>query len=109
MKLSGKLNYNTASEFDKEFADLLNDVSEIRIDMSDLVYMTTAEIVRDMGHLGNNLESCGDWIQGKTVTNYETAWGSPVITEDMIKGYKNAGFDTLRVPIAWSNLRNPCA
>ena len=68
--------------------------------------MTTAEIVRDMGHLGNTLESCGDWIQGKTVTNYETAWGSPVITEDMIKGYKNAGFDTLRVPVAWSNLRN---
>lgn len=45
--------------------------------------MTTAEIVRDMGlgiNLGNTLESCGDWIQGKTVTNYETAWGSPVIT-----------------------------
>ncbi|MBQ4363161.1 MAG: glycoside hydrolase family 5 protein [Oscillospiraceae bacterium] len=71
--------------------------------------MTTAEIVRDMGlgiNLGNTLESCGDWIQGKTVTNYETAWGSPVITEDMIKGYKNAGFDTLRVPVAWSNLMN---
>ena len=41
MKLSGKLNYNTASEFDKEFADLLNDVSEIRIDMSDLVYISS--------------------------------------------------------------------
>lgn len=24
----------------------------------------------------------------------------------MIKGYKNAGFDTLRVPVAWSNLMN---
>lgn len=71
--------------------------------------MTTAEIVRDMGlgiNLGNTLESCGDWINGKTVTNYETAWGSPVITEDMIKGYKKAGFDSLRIPVAWSNLMN---
>ena len=71
--------------------------------------MTTAEIVRDMGlgiNLGNTLESCGDWINGKNVTNYETAWGSPVITEDMIKGYKKAGFDSLRIPVAWSNLMN---
>ncbi len=69
--------------------------------------MTTAEIVRDMGlgiNLGNTFEACGDWIHGSTVTDYETAWGSPVITEKMIKGYKKCGFDTLRVPVAWSNL-----
>ena len=68
---------------------------------------TTQEIVTDMGlgiNLGNTLESCGSWISGTNVTSYETAWGSPVITQDMIKGYKAAGFDTLRVPVAWSNL-----
>ena len=68
---------------------------------------TTQEIVTDMGlgiNLGNTLESCGSWINGTDVKSYETAWGSPVITEDMIKGYKAAGFDTLRVPVAWSNL-----
>ncbi|MBD5115482.1 MAG: glycoside hydrolase family 5 protein [Ruminococcaceae bacterium] len=70
--------------------------------------MTTAEIVRDMGlgiNLGNTLESCGSWINSMNgVTGYETAWGSPVITEDMIKGYASCGFGVLRIPVAWSNL-----
>ena len=78
--------------------------------------MSTAQIVRDMGlgiNLGNTFESCGDWIADVhkqwgsgplSVTQYETAWGSPQITEDMIKGYKSEGFGVLRVPVAWSNL-----
>ena len=78
--------------------------------------MSTAQIVRDMGlgiNLGNTFESCGDWIADVhkqwgsgplSVTQYETAWGSSVITEDMIKGYKSEGFGVLRVPVAWSNL-----
>ena len=70
--------------------------------------MTTAEIVNDMGvgiNLGNTLEACGDWIDSSGgVNSYETAWGSPTITEDMIAGYAAAGFDSVRIPVAWSNL-----
>ena len=69
--------------------------------------MTTMEITRDMGlgiNLGNTFESCGGWISSTSVTNYETGWGSPVITEDMIKGYAQSGFGVLRVPVAWSNM-----
>lgn len=72
--------------------------------------MSTMEIVRDMGigiNLGNTYEACGDWIAqwgDGTPESYETAWGSPVITEEMIKGYADAGFGVLRVPVAWSNL-----
>lgn len=69
--------------------------------------ISTQELVRDMGigiNLGNTLEACGDWINGTTPENYETAWGSPVITQEMIQGYKDAGFGLLRVPVAWSNL-----
>lgn len=69
--------------------------------------ISTQELVRDMGigiNLGNTLEACGDWINGTTPENYETAWGSPVITQEMIQGYKDAGFGVLRVPVAWSNL-----
>lgn len=68
------------------------------------------QFVKDMGigiNLGNTFESCGDWIAqlgDVTVESYETAWGSPVITEKMIKGYADAGFKTLRVPVAWSNM-----
>lgn len=69
--------------------------------------MSTMEIVQDMGlgiNLGNTFESCGSWISPNGVANYETGWGSPIITQDMIIGYKNCGFDTLRVPVAWSNM-----
>lgn len=69
--------------------------------------ITTMELVREMGlgiNLGNTFESCGDWISNTSVTNYETGWGSPVVTEELIKGYKNCGFGVLRVPVAWSNM-----
>ncbi|MGN0637597.1 MAG: glycoside hydrolase family 5 protein [Huintestinicola sp.] len=69
--------------------------------------MSTMEIVKDMGlgiNLGNTFESCGGWINSSSVTNYETGWGSPVITEDIIKGYAESGFGVLRIPVAWSNM-----
>ncbi len=55
-------------------------------------------------NLGNTLEACGDWINSTQVSKYETAWGSPVITREMINGYADAGFGVLRIPVAWSNL-----
>ena len=70
--------------------------------------MTTQEIVKDMGlgiNLGNTLESCGGWIdEDLGVTAYETAWGSNVITKEIIQGYANEGFGVIRIPVAWSNL-----
>ena len=49
-------------------------------------------------------EATGSWINGTSVTNYETAWGSPIITKEMIKGYADEGFGVLRIPVAWSNM-----
>lgn len=68
---------------------------------------TTMEVVQEMGlgiNLGNTFESCGSWISDSKVSNYETAWGSPIITKEMIQGYKDCGFGVLRVPVAWSNM-----
>ena len=65
--------------------------------------MTTMEIVTDMGigiNLGNTFESCGDWIDqwgDGTPNAYETAWGSPTVTRDMIQGYADAGFGVVRI------------
>lgn len=69
--------------------------------------MSTMEFVQDMGigiNLGNTLESCGSWIKGNTVSDYETAWGSPIITKQIIRGYAAEGFGVLRIPVAWSNM-----
>lgn len=71
--------------------------------------ITTMELVRDMGigiNLGNTMEAAGDWIAQYTdgsVKAYETAWGSPVITKEIIQGYADEGFGVLRIPVAWSN------
>ncbi len=79
-------------------------------DSGEMRDITTMELVHDMGigiNLGNTFESCGDWIAqwgDGTPNSYITAWGSPVITEDIIRGYAEAGFGSLRIPVAWSNL-----
>jgi len=74
---------------------------------ADMRNISTMALVKDMGlgiNLGNTFESNGDWIVGTTVNAYETAWGSPTITKEMIDGYASAGFKTVRIPVAWSNL-----
>ena len=69
--------------------------------------ISTQELIEDMGlgiNLGNTFEATGNWIKDGSVSDYETCWGSPIITEEMIKGYKEAGFGVIRVPANWSNL-----
>jgi endoglucanase len=71
--------------------------------------LTTQDLVEEMGigiNLGNTLEACGDWINKANINNFITAWGSPVPTQKMIEGYAKAGFTSLRIPVAWSNLMN---
>lgn len=57
-------------------------------------------------NLGNTLEATGN-IKGTSVRDYETAWGNPVTTKAMIDGARKAGFRSMRVPVAWSNLIGP--
>lgn len=94
---------NSADSAASESASAETEVPEMR-DIS------TTVLVQDMGigiNLGNTFESCGDWIEqwgDGSVESYETAWGSPVITQEMIEGYVAEGFGVLRIPVAWSNL-----
>jgi endoglucanase len=72
------------------------------------------ELVADMGlgiNLGNTFEAviecgmsdqgCVEWVN--SMATLEESWGSPRITRQIIQGYKDAGFRTVRVPVAWSN------
>lgn len=56
-------------------------------------------------NLGNTLEATG--MKGASVGDFETGWGNPVTTRAMIDGVKAAGFRSMRVPVAWSNLMGP--
>jgi len=72
--------------------------------------LSTQQLILEMElgiNLGNTLEACGDWIPKGSLLNYEKAWGSPEVTQEMIEGYAKAGFSSLRIPVAWSNMMLP--
>lgn len=75
-------------------------------------FETAAEAVANMRvgwNLGNTLESnSGDvnnmWIEAwtdRTPAKYETSWGQPVTKPELIKMFKDAGFNAIRVPVTW--------
>ena len=69
--------------------------------------MTSFDLVDDMGigiNLGNTMESCGTWIDPSSVSNFETGWGAPITSQKLISGMKAAGYNTVRIPVAWSNM-----
>ena len=60
--------------------------------------LTATEAAADMGegwNLGNSLDS---YANGQS---NETAWANPVITKDLIKAVKDAGFKTIRIPVTY--------
>ena len=68
--------------------------------------LSAVEATRLMGNginLGNTMEAC-DNTRGRYADDpavYETAWGQPVTTQEMLTGMKEAGFDAIRIPVAW--------
>ena len=71
-----------------------------------------SESVRNMGtgwNLGNTLDSNSGnadnmWIEAwsaRTPKDYETAWGQPETTRELIHMFKEAGFGAIRVPVTW--------
>ena len=73
--------------------------------------LTSLEVIRLMGNginLGNTLEAYAhrNYLSGSDPTSAETVWGQPKTTAEMINGMKAAGFDTLRIPVAWTNGMN---
>jgi endoglucanase len=69
---------------------------DIAPDQSNMSSMTSVELTADMGtgwNLGNTLEAIGG----------ETAWGNPMAGRQLIDGVKAAGFNTIRIPVSWSN------
>ena len=56
-------------------------------------------------NLGNTLDSNpeGSWWDpaGKTPKDYETSWGQPYTTQEMIDSIAAKGFNIIRVPVTW--------
>ena len=88
-------------------------------DKAEMRSLTAAEAAKEMGlgwNLGNTMEaydatncekSSYKWIPVKgenKPSDYETCWGAPVTTQEMIDGVKAAGFSTVRIPVFWGNM-----
>lgn len=70
--------------------------------------LTSLELVKLMGNgtnLGNTMEAYGrnDLGLNADISSYETFWGQPVTSQEIIDKMKELGFDSLRVPVAWTN------
>ena len=67
-------------------------------------------IQNEMGqgiNLGNTMEATYLVTEREShteATDFETAWGSEIITQEAIDGMHSYGFNTIRIPVAWSNM-----
>lgn len=67
-----------------------------------LTGLDAMEIVRQMGigwNLGNTFDATGG--SKANVYSQETSWGNPKVTAELIHRVKEAGFDTIRIPVTW--------
>lgn len=87
------------------------DNGKMRKDMSAMDY------AQDMGvgiNLGNTMEaywedksnktSGASLIGEDTPEDYEKCWGAVVTTQEAVNGMRDAGFDTVRIPVYWGNM-----
>lgn len=73
---------------------------DIEPDPSNMSDMTGVQLAANMGtgwNLGNTLEAIGG----------ETAWGNPMASKQLVDAVKAAGFNTIRIPVSWSNFSDP--
>lgn len=83
--------------------------------LSKVTYEDAFSAVKNMKagvNLGNNFD-CGSYSEDQTEPGWiikwgdgtpkawETAWGQPVITKEVIKAIKAQGFNAIRLPVTW--------
>ncbi|HTD94731.1 MAG TPA: cellulase family glycosylhydrolase [Chitinophagaceae bacterium] len=64
-------------------------------DQAGMRNLNSVDLAKEMKigwNIGNSLEATGG----------ETAWGNPKITQTLIDSIKKAGFNAIRIPVAWS-------
>ncbi len=78
---------------------------------AELKAMNALDLTIKLGNginLGNTMEAYGhsSYVVGQDPTGFENLWGQPRTTQEMITDMKEMGFDTLRIPVAWTNGMN---
>ena len=53
-------------------------------------------------NLGNTLEACEKGSEEKMGTESEIYWGNPYTTKELIEAVKEAGYNSVRIPVTWA-------
>lgn len=73
----------------------------------DMASMKASDIVSQMNlgiSIGNSLDSTNSGIiRVDQPWKWETAWGNPKITEELVDALVDAGFTTIRIPVSWTD------
>ena len=80
------------------------DPDYIEPDNTNMRDMTSLELSQLMGagwNLGNTLEAIV--VNGDNLSGGETSWGNPRASQQLIDSVKAAGFNSVRIPVAWSH------
>lgn len=75
--------------------------TEAKVEESNWDELDQTAITAAMGmgwNLGNQLEANSNGVPS------ETAWGNPVIKEELLKAVKDAGFSTVRIPVSYLSM-----
>lgn len=69
--------------------------------------ITAQQIVSEMKigwNLGNTLDSTnGNLMKSMPAVNWETAWGNPETTKELIDTVIDSGFQVIRIPVSWND------
>ncbi|MDO4302949.1 MAG: glycoside hydrolase family 5 protein [Bacillota bacterium] len=69
--------------------------------------ITASELVSEMKigwNLGNTMESLNSSaIKKMPAVNWETAWGNPVTSKELIDAVIDKGFNVIRIPVSWND------
>lgn len=76
----------------------------INVDMEDMNAMDVVNNMRIGWNIGNTLDSTSDRLTRVDMAfKFETAWGNPKVTQELIDAVLDAGFNVIRVPVSWTN------
>lgn len=94
-------NNSDSETTDATSADTSATETEVKAEESNWDELDQTAITAAMGmgwNLGNQLEANSNGVPS------ETAWGNPVIKEDLLKAVKDAGFSTVRIPVSYLSM-----
>lgn len=77
-------------------------------DMENIVAMDIVKNMKIGWNVGNTLDSTRtDITRIDAPYKFETAWGNPKVTQELIDTVLDAGFNVIRIPVSWTNHMGP--